>query len=84
MGYWNQMVSTKKAYSRLLVDISCKFGTSSFRGLKDSDPVIMSPANSSSSIRSFSSLPFNGLVVCVTGLSKGKLIFVYLCVTVSI
>lgn len=64
------MVSTKKAYSRLLVDISCKFGTSSFRGLKDSDPVIMSPANSSSSIRSLSSSPFNGLVICVTGLSK--------------
>ncbi|GKA60638.1 putative BRCT domain-containing protein [Tanacetum coccineum] len=64
------MVSTKKAYSRLLVDISCKFGPSSFRGLKDSDPVIMSPANSSSSIRSLSSSPFNGLVICVTGLSK--------------
>nr|GEX23123.1 hypothetical protein [Tanacetum cinerariifolium] len=67
------MVSTKKAYSRLLVDISCKFGTSSFRGLKDSDPVIMSPANSSSSIRSLSSSPFNGLVICVTGLSKDEL-----------
>ncbi|KAI3496335.1 hypothetical protein L1887_38693 [Cichorium endivia] len=65
-------VITKKAYSRLLVDITCKLGSSSFRGLQSSDPA-MSPSTSSSSvsvIRSSSNSPFSGLVICVTGLSK--------------
>ncbi|KAK9076875.1 hypothetical protein SSX86_005209 [Deinandra increscens subsp. villosa] len=60
----NEGVS-KKSNSRLLVDITCKLGSSSFRGLKFSDP-LMSPATSSSSSNS----PFSGLIICVTGLSK--------------
>lgn len=65
-------VITRKAYSRLLVDITCKLGSSSFRGLQSSDPA-MSPSTSSSSVsvvRSSSNSPFSGLVICVTGLSK--------------
>ncbi|KAK1414181.1 hypothetical protein QVD17_29922 [Tagetes erecta] len=68
----NQMVEgvNKKFGSRLLVDITCKFGSSSFRGLQSS----MSPATSSSScsstLRSSQNSPFSGLVICVTGLSK--------------
>ncbi|KAI3754806.1 hypothetical protein L1987_54597 [Smallanthus sonchifolius] len=57
---------TKKSHSRLLVDITCKLGTSSFRGLQSS----MSPATSSSSVSNLRS-PFSGLIICVTGLSKG-------------
>ncbi|XP_071737075.1 uncharacterized protein [Rutidosis leptorrhynchoides] len=68
----------KSYYSRLLVDITCKLGGSSFRDLQSSDPVIMSPAaaaTSSSSVtivHSSSKSPFSGLVICVTGLSKAR------------
>ncbi|CAH1449523.1 unnamed protein product [Lactuca virosa] len=72
VGNGGVKVITKKAYSRLLVDITCKLGSTSFRGLQSSDPV-MSPSTSSSSVsilRSSSNSPFSGLVICVTGLSK--------------
>ncbi|KAL8222944.1 hypothetical protein R6Q57_020343 [Mikania cordata] len=62
----------KTSHSRLLVDITCKLGSSSFRGLQSSDPS-MSPATSSSSVsnlRLSSNSPFSGLIICVTGLSK--------------
>ncbi|XP_022027777.1 uncharacterized protein LOC110928995 isoform X2 [Helianthus annuus] len=61
----------KKSHSRLLVDITCKLGSSSFRGVQSSNPS-MSPATSSVSNLRSSSLksPFYGLIVCVTGLSK--------------
>lgn len=59
-----------KGCSRLLVGIS--YPLNSFKGLQPVEP--MSPA--SSSIRSErvvvrSGAPFAGLVICVTGLSKG-------------
>ncbi|KAI3701782.1 hypothetical protein L6452_27120 [Arctium lappa] len=60
VGIGGAKVITRKACSRLLVDITCRFGSSSFRGLQSS----MSPATSSSNS------PFSGLVICVTGLSK--------------
>ncbi|XP_076923517.1 uncharacterized protein LOC143585656 [Bidens hawaiensis] len=67
---------SKKPHSRLLVDITCKLGSSSFRGVQSSSDPTMSPATSSSSsvfnLRSLSKSksPFSGLVICVTGLSK--------------
>lgn len=72
VGIGGAKVITRNACSRLLVDITCRFGSSSFRGLQSSDPS-MSPATSSSSLpipRSSSNSPFSGLVICVTGLSK--------------
>ncbi|KAJ9550650.1 hypothetical protein OSB04_014695 [Centaurea solstitialis] len=62
IGDAKAITKNKKAYSRLLVDITCRFGTSSFRGFQSS----MSPATTTSSSNS----PFSGLVICVTGLSK--------------
>lgn len=72
VGIGGAKVITRKACSRLLVDITCRLGSSSFRGLQSSDPP-MSPATSSFSAsmpRSSSNSPFSGLVICVTGLSK--------------
>ncbi|KVI01523.1 hypothetical protein Ccrd_020206 [Cynara cardunculus var. scolymus] len=69
VGIGGAKVITRKACSRLLVDITCRLGTSSFRGLQSS----MSSATSSSSLsipRSLPNSPFSGLVICVTGLSK--------------
>ncbi|KAL8265097.1 hypothetical protein R6Q59_023227 [Mikania micrantha] len=63
---------SKTSHSRLLVDITCKLGSSSFRGPQSSDPS-MSPATSSSSVNNLrlsSNSPFSGLIICVTGLSK--------------
>lgn len=63
-------VVNSKGCSRLFLGLSSPL--SSFRGLQPFDP--MSPASSSARsdpVAVRSSGPFAGLVICVTGLSKG-------------
>ena len=62
-------VVSSKGCSRLLVGISSSLP--SMRGLQSFEP--MSPASSSVAR---SSGPFSGLVICVTGLSKGGRIII--------
>ena len=64
-------VIKSKGCSRLLVGISSPLN--SFKGLQPVEP--MSPASSSigsDRVLVRSAGPFNGLVICVTGLSKGS------------
>lgn len=79
-------VISSKGCSKLMVGFSNSFP--SFRGLQSSEPK-MSPASPSVSCRPpvQSNSPFSGLVICVTGLSKGKttsLFFARICLAVII
>lgn len=72
-------VVSSKGCSKLLVDFS-----SSFRGIPSYslEPLIMSPASSASvmsesTVTTRSNYPFYGLVICVTGLSKGMIFGIF-------
>lgn len=71
MGSGRVEVISSKGCSKLVVGFSASLP--SFRGLQPLEPT-MSPAPSSvgSQPSTRSSGPFSGLVICVTGLSKGK------------
>ena len=62
VGSSRMEVITSKGCSKMYADLACTLGADS---LKDLQPPRLSTSNG----------PFSGLVICVTGLSKGDSIF---------